>query len=422
MSPDAAPAGEGVEGALEGPAGLEEPSGRGRLQAPAGADDELERLLGELGPSASGYRIFVQRVTPNRDPEECFDCPLTAFSKDALRADYGPGHYHVEVRKSGQIKRRWDWHFARPLQAGSSSSSSTIERTARERELEAELGALRARASDRTHELLLALIQRPQAPHAEKDPLQILLQAKELLGLGADRGSPKETLGLVRELLELRDELGGGGERETSAADVVRAGLEKLPELTELLRAAAAVPEAPRGDTSRSRSVTTTAGRSAVTSAARAPASSSTSTSAPAPAAGSKPVTSGDSSMLLAQFVPMILKLSQSGMTAAAAAELVIPRLEALDDEQFGFLATIIAHPECVPMLIRADARLAPIKAWLEELAQELRAFIRRETAEEPLPDAPAAAEPARATTEGTHDTAPRGGRSKGSARGAAKR
>lgn len=128
----------------------------------------------------------------------------------------------------------------------------------------------------------------------------------------------------------------------------------------------------------------------------------------------------------LAQLVPMILKLAQSGLTPAAAAELITPKLDALDDEQFGFLATLIAHPQCVPMLVRVEPRLAPVSAWLEQLAGELRAFITRETSEAPLTAGAPASDAARASMEGpsTNDPAPRGGRAtaKGSARGAPKR
>src|SRR6478736_1178586 len=67
--------------------------------------DEVEQLIEQLGASASAARIIVHRIEANADPEECIDCPLSVFSKEQLRAQYGPGRYSCEVRNKGRNKR-----------------------------------------------------------------------------------------------------------------------------------------------------------------------------------------------------------------------------------------------------------------------------------------------------------------------------
>jgi hypothetical protein len=377
-----------------------EPEERPSARA-AAPGDELEEILARLGPSGSAARIIVHRLASNRDPEECIDCPLPLFSKEQLRADYGPGHYQVEVREGGKIRRRWEWRFARPLEERAPAVAP--DRASRERELEQLLAAERERAQQRAHELMLALVQREGGARGPSlgELLGTLTQAKELLGAGGAGSSPREALGMVKDVLELTQELGGGaGERETTAADVVRVGLDRLPQLTELLRAAAAVPAAPPASATNNPKALAPPARS----------------SAPATTKGADPMLA-----TLTQLVPMILKLQSSGMTPVAAAELITPRLEALGDEEFSFWASLIAHPHAVPMLTRLEPRLAGLASWLEQVAGELRAFISRETADSSLPEAPARAEDRPSQDEVLNEPAGRG-TAQGTARRAPKR
>src|SRR5689334_18349827 len=71
--------------------------------SPKSSGDEVEQLIEQLGASASGARIIVHRITANADPEECIDCPLSVFSKELLRTQFGAGRYSCEVRQRGVI-------------------------------------------------------------------------------------------------------------------------------------------------------------------------------------------------------------------------------------------------------------------------------------------------------------------------------
>ena len=76
------------------------------LPLPSSSGDEVEEMLEQLGAQASSARIIVHRITSNQDPEECIDCPLSTFSKDRLREQFGAGVYSCEVRHKGTIRRR----------------------------------------------------------------------------------------------------------------------------------------------------------------------------------------------------------------------------------------------------------------------------------------------------------------------------
>ena len=306
------------------------------LETPAAAKvsgDEVEQLIEQLGASASAARIIVHRIEANADPEECIDCPLSVFSKEQLRAQYGPGRYSCEVRNKGVIKRRWEWRFAKPLQSAApvaQQGSSQVE------SLQKALTESAARSEQRSHELLVAALGRPQ--REEKSGLQIgdLVQFKELFGGGGGGGN---TMSQFKEFLELRELLGGNDGGGASGMDLALKALEVFPDWIKA------------GDRS-------------------APAPRRIAHQPGAPAA--KPAAPDKKDQIIA----LLLKHAKDGTAPKIAAQFGYEQLQGLDDQTYEAVCNWIESDGAVSMALIFEPRLQPAQAWLQQVAGELRGLI----------------------------------------------
>ena len=335
---------------------------------------ELDEILAELGAAASDARIIVFRIHANADPEECIDCPVTLFSKDRLRADFGPGHYKCEVRKKGVIRKRWSWRFAALANVNAASSSSAD----RIRELETRIEAEREANRQRDHETMLALLQRPIPPTAPgpsmAELLGVLSQARALLAPGAAGGGIRETLETIRDVMKVKDTLTGDSGRPAGSnlADVVRDALPMLGDMVSIAKAETARAPAPR------LAAALAAGEvpGAVLAAAAPP---------PAPPASS----TREAAVLL------LLKHAAAETLPRRVAGVLWRELQKLSQDDFDAVCNAIEEPGAVRVALLLEPRLAPHAAYCQALVTELRRQIAAATDPDPLTDAGATAEDA---------------------------
>jgi hypothetical protein len=329
--------------------------------AAAGAGDEIEQLLEQLGASVSSARIIVHRVTANQDPEECIDCPLATFSKDRLREQFGAGIYSCEVRQKGTIRRRWTWRFAAPIAAPAAVVSST---QAREERLERELREERERASARQHEMMLAIMARPQAEGASLSELiSTLSGARELLGGGNAAGG--SVISQLKDLLEMRDMLGGDGPgKGAGMMDLALEAMRQLPALAAATGKTPAAPAAPRR--------------------------------LPAPGAAARPdkmsaSQPGDGSR--AAVVDLLLQHAGQGTDPATVARFAYGKLCELEQEKFDAACEFLDGEGALQLGLMMEPRLEPARAWLAKVLEQLRAVISQGDAESALPGGTEAAQ-----------------------------
>lgn len=334
------------------------PARRDAQSAAAGAADEVEQLLETLGARGSEARIIVWRIQANADPEECIDCPLNVFSKDQLREQFGAGRYRCEVRHKGTMKRRWEWRFAAPARApGAAPSAMSDLRDQRIAELQQQLATSRDRDGQRQHELMLALISRPQSQAPGLGELVgVLSQVKGLVGGDGEKGG---ALSALREVLEIRELMGEGGGGKTSMEDVVLEGLKQLPRILDAGVAAKPALPAPR------------------------PRSGAPGAAARAPAQESK----------RDQIITILLQHAEQGTSPAAVAQFVYGKLEALDDDAYQTACGYIDSPGALRMALVLEPRLVPAQEWLQKVLEEIRPLISAETGGEALTDPAAGAE-----------------------------
>lgn len=310
--------------------------------APPGDGDEIEELLDTLGANVGQARIIVHRVEPNKDPEECCDCPLTAFSKAQLRAEFGAGEYHCEVKTKGTIRRRWTWKFAKPVAPQQQQQAPAADQRALE--LERRLAELQAAQMQRSHDLVLALVGRPQ-PAAQGLTIADLAGFKEIFGGGEGKQS---TLAAVKEIMEVADMVGGGGGgggRRTGWADLALEGLKQLP---EILQAGRADPRA-------------------------LPAPSSAEPQAPRAAAPVAPRLSARD-----QIVALLLEHANKGSSPELVGQFIYGKLEELPDDEFETACNFMESPGALSMAIMFESRLKPARAWLEQVLAQIRGHISR--------------------------------------------
>jgi hypothetical protein len=345
----------GREASRQAPADLEDDDedddtpGQSLADLAAGAGDEVEEILDQLGAQASSARIIIHRITANQDPEECIDCPLQTFSKEQLRSQFGAGQYSCEVRNKGQIKRRWLWRFAAPI-APSSSSAAVDSRADR---LEAELRAEREKSAQRQHEMLLAAMQRPQAEgHSLGELLETLTSAKALLGGAAAAVSP---IAQIKEILEVRDLLGDGGGKGANGMDLALKALESLP---HFLQAGADKP-------------------------ARAPRR----LAGPSPGADKmSAVRPGAEADTRSQVLALLLQHAEQGSDPAAVAQFIYGQLCELEQGQFDTVCAFLEGEGALSLVMMIEPRLKPAQEWLGKVLEQLRAVISQGDSEPDLP------------------------------------
>ncbi len=331
--------------------------------------DEVEQILETLGAQASAARIIVHRIAANQDPEECIDCPLSTFSKDQLRAQFGAGVYSCEVRHKGTIRRRWQWRFAAPIAPSSATPARSTEAD-RLQALELELRQAREKADNRQHEMLMALMARPQAESNAPSLGELITTLQGLKDLSGGGGGNTSTVAQIKELLEVSDLLGGGGGGgRTNGMDLAKVALESLgPSLGALLQAGSDKP-------------------------ARAPRQLTGPGAAASPAdkmSASSPAGDGDKRAMM---LSMLLEHAKQGTDPAAAAQVVYERLCALDESQFEAACEFIDSEGALSLALMFEPRLQPARAWLEQLLEQLRAAILQGDTEAALTSGQAAAQ-----------------------------
>lgn len=319
----------------------------------AGAGDEVEEMLDQLGAQASSARIIIHRITANQDPEECIDCPLQTFSKEQLRSQFGAGQYSCEVRNKGQIKRRWLWRFAAPI-ARPSSAAAPDTRADR---LEAELRAERERSEQRSHEMMMALLQRPQAASSAPslgELLETLTSAKSLLGGGA----ASNPIAQLKELLEVRDLLGGdSGGKGATGMDLALEALRSLPSFIQ-------------------------AGGDKPARAQRR---------LPGPSAGADKMSESrprGESDTRSQVLALLLQHAEQGSDPAAVAQFIYGKLCELEQEQFDTVCGFLEGEGALSLAMMVEPRLQPAREWLGRVLEQLRAVISQADGESDLPAA----------------------------------
>lgn len=301
-------------------------------------DVEVDELISNLGASAAAARIIVHRIEANQDPEECIDCPLPVFSKDHLREQFGPGRYRCEVRHKGVIKRRWEWRFAAPRGQAIAPKDPGSTRLA---ELEAELRASREAESKRSHDMMLALLGRPQSQGPQlSDLVDILSKTRELLGGGGGNGESKSPIAQLKELLEVRDLL-GGGEGGSSPTDVALEGLKALREAFTLAPAQPAQPGAGAG--------------------------------------ASKALPAAPGSSRISAALSMLLKHAAAGTPAEKIAPFVLQAMQQLPDAEYEAICSFLEQDGALGLLLLAEPGLANFRPWAEQVLAQLRAQIGEE-------------------------------------------
>lgn len=329
--------------------GAEEETQAQAVAAPPSSGDEVEQMMEQLGASASAARIIVHRVTANADPEECIDCPLSVFSKEQLRAQFGPGRYSCEVRHKGVIRRRWEWRFAQPLQMAAPAPGAAVNDQVAA--LQRQIAENTDRERQRTHDLMVALIGRPQRETAPGLQLGDLAAMKELFG-GNGGGS---TLGQFKEFLELR-ELMGGDDKGSTGMDLALKALDVFP---QWLAAGQKQLPAPR--------------------------------ERKAAAPGTPAIASGKRDQLAA----FILQHAKQGTAPQLAAQFIFEQLQQLDDKTYDTACSIAESEGAVNMALMIEPRLAPARDWLEQVASELRPLISADQDDDGLTGSGAPGEPA---------------------------
>lgn len=215
-------------------------------EQPTSVDEEaLQRALEELGADINIVRIVVYRVRPNNDPEECIDCPFDQFSKQQFREQYGPGHYLLQLRVKGLIRRKYALHFAAPLTkpeqlpAPAVDLNGLMERLSLQ--MQTRFAELQSVTSREMMELVKSLLARNVTPGS--DPIALgsawLDQAVKLQALMGRRGG-EDDLDRFAKLLEISRELGGGDGKGATGADVALELMRMTKPVLELAKVSAA--------------------------------------------------------------------------------------------------------------------------------------------------------------------------------------
>lgn len=325
---------------------------------PRSSGDEVEQLLEQLGASASGARIIVHRIAANADPEECIDCPLSVFSKDQLRSQFGAGRYSCEVRSKGVIRRRWEWRFAAPNVAPGAAATLPPQNQQIEA-LQRQLQDSAERDRQRSHDLIVALIGRPQQ-REQPQGLQIgdLVQFKELFG----GGGGSSALSQFKEFLALRDLAGGGGdEKGTTGMDLAIKALDVFPKWLAAGATPRALPAPREGK-------------------------------APPPAA---PVPAQPNQDKRERFAALVLQHAKQGTPPALAANFLFEQMQSLEDSTYDSACSLVESEGAVNLALLIEPRLEPARAWLQQLVEELRGLISTEPAAPELTESAAGHQPA---------------------------
>lgn len=232
-------------------------------ELPSSVDEAaLQRAVEELGADINTVRVVVYRVRPNRDPEECIDCPFDQFTKNALREQFGPGDYLLQLRVKGLIRRKHLLHFAAPVDRPDQLPAlspvpdlgALLERVTLQ--MNNRFAEMQLASSREMLEFMRSVVARDVTPRV--DPLvmqnQLLDQAVKLQELLGRRSGPDD-LDRFGKFLTLARDLGGGEGKGASGADVALELMRMAKPVLELSKAAAAadarvasapsVPESP---------------------------------------------------------------------------------------------------------------------------------------------------------------------------------
>jgi len=217
-------------------------------EEPTSVDEAaLQRAVEELGADINTVRIVVYRVRPNRDPEECIDCPFDQFTKAALRDQYGPGDYLLQLRVKGLIRRKHTLHFAAPLERASAlpvpsqqplELAGLFERASQQ--MSARFAEMQLAHSHEMMELMRSLLARDVTPRTDPIVLQgqFIDQAVKLQDLMGRRGGADD-LDRFAKLLEISRELVGGEAKGATGADVALELMRMAKPVLELSKVAA---------------------------------------------------------------------------------------------------------------------------------------------------------------------------------------
>jgi hypothetical protein len=324
-----------------------------------GESEELDELLSELGGAAAEAKAIVYSVEPNKEREECMRCPLSVFSVEELRAQFGPGNYQVWVYFDRKLKQRINYRLKAPrvlptsIQRTDASSSSpqgsdldrmlTILDERQRRSMEPLLEMSKA--------LVGALAGRPQGSSVDT-----LDQAIKLAGLLSTKGGgAKEAVDLLLQGMKLGQGREGGG---SIWAGAVEKAIDKLSPLVDAITPAAAA---------------------AVGARAPAPANGATAPAleAPAPVPGENPML-----QLLAwlqtrvrEFIP----LARAGKSPELYAEVILDQVPAGVTPQQLYQAlkkegAIDSLFSMLPSELRLQA--VPLRPWFMALREELLEYF----------------------------------------------
>lgn len=334
-------------------------------EQPPNVDEQaLQLAISELGLDTGTVRIVAYRLRPNRDPEECSDCPFDQFNKNDLRDQFGPGDYMLQLRSKGLLRRKYTLHFASPVTVPAlpapvlSGADGGLAA-----QLRGSLAEIQAAHSAQMIDLLKAVLARDTGPRA--DPVSIgsawLDQAIKLQSLIGRRGEGDD-LERLAKLLEISRSLGGADGKGATGADVA----------LELMRMTKPVLELAR-------------------------VSADAEARAMAPAAPSKKLLSKDSPMptpLLRMGLQLLIRNAAADNDPRTYAELLI------DNVPHPQLTAFLAGPAWFDQLCLLEPGATPHSAWFEELRGEVLALIQPPAPEPGLTAAAAAPETAARSEE----------------------
>lgn len=324
-------------------------------EQPTSVDEEaLQRAVEELGADINTVRIVVYRVRPNNDPEECIDCPFDQFSKQQFREQYGPGHYLLQLRVKGLIRRKHALHFAAPLTKPESLPAPAIDLNGvMERmslQIQTRFAELQSANSREMMELVKSLLARNVTPGA--DPIALgsawLDQAVKLQTLMGRRGGEDE-LDRFAKLLEISRELGGGEGKGATGADVALELMRMTKPVLELAKVSAAADARQGG--------------------ARAPSTQP----------------KGDPAMMKNAMIryglSMLVKNAKADNEPLTYAEVLVDNLPRAQLEE------LLASDGWFERLCLIEPDAEPYREWFEELRSAISSLIEPEGAGDPLTD-----------------------------------
>lgn len=301
-------------------------------------DMDLERAARELGAGDASGRVWVTKLEPKDKAGECCSYPVSEYSIERLRDDWGDGKYLIVIRRaSGAIYTKGTVQLApravRPV-------AQTVDVDAIKRQVRDE----QAPTIDLLKSIAMTALGRPAAPAT--DPLQLLEVLERVQKLAAPRERGGELDAIMKGIKLATDLRGSGGAEGAGLGDVAVEFLRSWRTAQENPQATAAPPAPP------------------------APANHTALAATPATDEARMQLFVTE---LIGKQVGIFLKGAEEGTDPGVYAQLL---LDQVPEQFFPLVVEQLSRPDWFEQLFKLDPRVQPHREWLAKLREQFIAAI----------------------------------------------